>query len=279
MKLRKITGLETPYVGISKSEYQIEKRRLQLELLKIQQWIIKNKHRVLVIFEGRDAAGKGSTIKRFTENLIPAHFSVHSLGIPSERESRRWFSRYESLFPKEGHISFFDRSWYSRALIQPTMGYCTENQYKRFIKKVLSWEHKHIQGGLILFKLYLSVDPEVQLIRFENRITNPLTYWKLSNNDINARKKWAIFTKYKEQMFEYTSSKVSPWVVINSNKKAEARLTSMLHFVNAFEGNFKSLTGEDVRVANSISVGGVKFGGLTLQQLAILKKLKDEEHG
>lgn len=278
MKLRKIKAIETPYTNVSESEYQVEKRRLQVELLKIQQWIIKNKLRLVVIFEGRDAAGKGSTIKRFTENLIPSQFSVHALGVPSKSESKYWFRRYESLFPKEGNISFFDRSWYTRALIEPTMGYCSENQYKRFIKKVLSWEHNHIESGVILFKFYLSVDRETQLIRFENRLSNPLTYWKLSDNDIHARKKWAVFTQYKEQMFQNTSSKQSPWIVVNANTKKQARLTSMLYLVRAFgRRKFEPLTGEDVRITHSISVGGVKFGGLTLQQLAVLKKLKDQE--
>tara|TARA_X000000950_G_C13493025_1_gene488567 strand:- start:133 stop:615 length:483 start_codon:yes stop_codon:yes gene_type:complete len=158
------------------------------------------------------------------------------------------------------------------------MGYCSENQYKRFIKKVLSWEHNHIESGIIIFKFYLSVDRKTQLIRFENRLSNPLTYWKLSDNDIHARKKWAVFTKYKEQMFEYTSSKKSPWIVVNANTKKQARLTSMLYLVRAFgRRKFEPLTGEDVIVTHSISVGGVKFGGLTLQQMAVLKELKEKE--
>ena len=278
VKLKKIKAIETPYENISESDYQIEKRRLQVELLKIQQWVMKRNLKLIVLFEGRDAAGKGSTIKRFTENLIPSHFSIHALGVPSKSESKYWFRRYESLFPKEGHISFFDRSWYTRALIEPTMGYCSENQYKRFIKKVLSWEHNHIESGIILFKFYLSVDRKTQLIRFENRLSNPLTYWKLSDNDIHARKKWAVFTKYKEQMIEYTSSKKSPWIVVNANTKKQARLTSMLYLVRAFgRRKFEPLTGEDVIVTHSISVGGVKFGGLTLQQMAVLKELKEKE--
>lgn len=278
MKQKNIRIIENPYQNISESEYQVEKRRLQVELLKIQQWLVRQKISLVVIFEGRDAAGKGSTIKRFTENLIPAHFSINALGVPTESESKYWFRRYESLFPKPGSIAFFDRSWYSRALIEPTMGYCSEKRYKRFMRKVLNWEHSHIEKGLLMVKFYLSVDQETQLIRFENRLSNPLTYWKFSENDLNARKKWALFTKYKNQMFEYTSSEKSPWVVVNANSKKQARLTSMLYLVRVFgRRKFEPLTGEDVRVSHSISVGGVKFGDLTLQQLAVLKELKDQE--
>ena len=278
MKLKKIKTIETPYRGINEQDYQNEKRRLQVELLKIQQRLIKNGQSLAIVFEGRDAAGKGSTIKRFTENLMPTHFKVCAMGIPSKPESRYWFRRYESQFPNQSGIVLFDRSWYSRALIEPTMGYCSESRYKRFIKKVLDWEHKHIENGLLLTKFYLSIDKETQLFRFEDRLSNPLTYWKFSNNDLHARKKWELFTQYKEQMFQHTSSERSPWVVINANKKKEARLTSMLYLVRAFgRKGFEPLTGEDVRITHSISVGGVKFRGLTMQQMAVLKDLKDQE--
>lgn len=278
MKLKKIKSIETPYIGVSEADYQIEKRRLQVELLKIQQRVIKEDQRLVIVFEGRDAAGKGSTIKRFTENLMPNHFRVNALGVPTQKESKYWFRRYEKQFPRPGQIVFFDRSWYSRALIEPTMGYCTEKQYKYFMRKVLDWEHKLIDDGVLLTKFYLSIDKEAQLYRFEDRLSNPLTYWKFSENDLQARKKWELFTQYKEQMFNYTSSEKSPWVVVSANKKAEARLTSMLYLVRAF-GNksFVPLTGEDITKTHTIKVGGVKFRGLTLQQLAVLKDLKTQE--
>ena len=278
MKLRKIKKIETPYTGISESDYQAEKRRLQVELLKIQQRLIKTDQKLVVVFEGRDAAGKGSTIKRFTENLMPNHYKVIALGIPNESESKYWFRRYEKHFPLDGNISFFDRSWYSRALIEPTMGYCSEARYKRFIKNVLSWEHKHIDNGLLLTKFYLSIDKETQLFRFQDRMSSPLTYWKFSQNDLHARKKWELFTRYKEQMFNYTSSEKSPWVVVHANTKKEARLTCMLYLVRAFgRRSFEPLTGEDIIAKHSISVGGVKFRDLSLQQLAVLKELKEQE--
>lgn len=278
MKLKKIRTIETPYTGISEKDYQIEKRRLQVEILKIQQRLIKEGQRLAVVFEGRDAAGKGSTIKRFTENLVPSNTKVIALGIPTEKESKYWFKRYEKHFPKAGKVVFFDRSWYTRAMIEPTMGYCTEKQYKYFMNKVLKWEHNHISNGLLLVKFYLSISEDTQLYRFEDRLSNPLTYWKFSKNDLKARKKWKIFTQYKEQMFHFTSSEISPWVVVNANKKREARLTCLLYLTRLF-GNktFEPLTGEDVTKTHSIKVGGVKFRGLTMQQLAVLKELKEQE--
>lgn len=278
MKLKKIKAIETPYRYILEAEYQNEKRRLQLELLKIQQRVMRESLRVAIVFEGRDAAGKGSTIKRFTENLIPNYFEVVQLGIPSKKESKNWFRRYEKQLPKPGHITFFDRSWYSRALIEPTMGYCSESQYHYFMNKVLNWEHKLMDQGVLLLKFYLSIDQDTQLYRFEDRLSNPLTYWKFSENDLKARKKWETFTLYKEQMFHYTSSDRSPWVVVNANVKKEARLTCMLYMVRAFGiKTFEPLTGEDVTKTNSIKIAGVKFRGLSDQQMAVLEELKENE--
>lgn len=276
--MKKIKSIDTPYVGISEKDYQIEKRRLQVELLKIQQSIIKNKQRLAVVFEGRDAAGKGSTIKRFTENLMPSHFKIVALGIPSATDKKYWFRRYEKQMPADNQIAFFDRSWYNRALIEPTMGYCSEKQYKYFMKKVLDWEHKQQDEGLILVKFYLSISSDTQLYRFEDRLSNPLTFWKFSENDLHARKKWEKFTHFKDQMFQHTSSEQSPWVVIKANVKKEARLTAMLYLVQLLgNGKFKPLTGEDITKTHSIEVGGVKFRGLSLRQMAVLEELKEQE--
>jgi len=276
MKFKKIKAIETPYQGIKEKEYQIEKRRLQVELLKIQQIIVSNNERMVIVFEGRDAAGKGSTIKRFNENLMPAHFRTIELGIPSKKESKNWFRRYGQHMPAGGEIVFFDRSWYTRAMIEPAMGYCSESQYKYFMKKVLKWEHQLMDEGTLLVKFYLSISEDTQLFRFEDRIKNPLTFWKFSNNDLKARQKWHIFTKFKEQMFARTSSIKSPWIVINANKKKEARLTSMLHLVRLC-GNkdFEPLTGVDVIKTQSIDIAGVKFDGLSMKQIAVLDELKN----
>ncbi|MDX1736191.1 MAG: polyphosphate kinase 2, partial [Halioglobus sp.] len=150
--VKKVVAIETPYQGISEADYQVEKRRLQVEMLRIQKRLMHEGKRLAIVFEGRDAAGKGSTIKRFTENMIPANYRVVELGIPTPQESKNWFRRYQKHFPRAGEVVFFDRSWYTRAMIEPTMGYCSESQYKYFMKKVLDWEHEHIEQGLLLVK-------------------------------------------------------------------------------------------------------------------------------
>jgi polyphosphate kinase 2 len=279
MKLKKLTAIDTPYAGISEPEYQIEKRRLQLELLRIQKRLSNEEKKLIIVFEGRDAAGKGSTIKRFTENMMPTNYNIVALGIPTEKESKNWFGRYEKHFPKNGHVAFFDRSWYSRALIEPTMNYCSKAQYKYFMSKVLNWEHKLIDEGVLIVKFYLSINKEAQLFRFENRLDNPLAFWKFSENDLKAREKWENFTLFKEQMFSHTSSEKSPWIVINANKKREARLTAMLHLIRLLgRKKFEPLTGEDVTHTYSIKIGGVKFRGLTPRQHAVLEELKEQEN-
>jgi polyphosphate kinase 2 len=268
---------DNPYEGIGVKDYHVEKRRLQLELLNIQQHTVKNKKRLCIAFDGRDAAGKGSTILRFTENLMPQHYRVVALGIPTKKESKYWFNRYERHLPYPGEIVFFDRSWYNRALIEPTMGYCTKKQYKHFIHRVLDWEHELIDNGLMLVKFYLSVDRQHQLGRFQERLSDPLTFWKFSQNDLKARKKWEVYTNYKNQMFANTSSKRSPWINVNSNIQTEARLNCMLHVVQLF-GNqeFIPLTGVDVVEKHSIEINGVVFDNLSSLQYTTLKKLADK---
>jgi polyphosphate kinase 2 len=212
---------------ITRGEFESEKYDIQVELLKLQEWIMKNKKRVAIVFEGRDAAGKGSTIKRFTEYLNPKGFKVVALGVPTPEEKENWLGRYEKYLPGEGEITFFDRSWYNRGVVEPAMGYCTEEQYLNFIEGVLPWEESLIDGGLILIKLWFSITKEKQLLRFEMRKKSPLKYWKFSPNDAKVVDKWDIITKYKNQMFNNTSSSKSPWVVINSNDKRIGMLNAM----------------------------------------------------
>ncbi len=277
MKVRNVKTIETPYAGISVDDYKVEKRRLQLELLKIQNEILRSGHRLAIVFEGRDAAGKGSTIKRFTEYLNSRYVRIIELGIPTKKESKYWFKRYEQYLPEPGHMIFFDRSWYSRALIEPTMGYCSEKRYRYFMKKVLTWEHKLLDQNIILVKFYLSIDADTQLFRFEDRLNNPLTFWKFSENDLNARKKWKIFTKYKQQMVARTSSERSPWIEINANRKIEARLTAMLHLVRLIGNkNFEPLTGEDVIANQSVKIKGIEFNNLSFEQIRVLNELASE---
>lgn len=271
---KKIAYIETPYKGITLDDYNVEKRRLQLELLKAQQRVVDEKRRVVISLDGRDAAGKGATIKRLVERMMPKFFHAVELGIPTPSESKHWFKRYENHFPVPGEITFFDRSWYNRALIEPTMGYCTEEQYKYFMRKVLKWEHKLIDKGIVMIKFYLSVSSETQLLRFHERLSDPLKFWKFSENDMHARKKWERFTMYKEQMFARTSSAKSPWVVVNANNAYEARLTCMLHIIRTLgKSDYVPLTGEDVRKTYTIEINGVPFKGLNAMQYATLQEL------
>ncbi len=157
-----IIYLNSEYNNFSEKQYSDEKFKLQVELLKLQQWVVKYNKKIAIIFEGRDAAGKGSTIERFIEYLIPKYFRVFELGTPTEKQNKNWFKTHEKVLPKKGEIVFFDRSWYSRAMIQPTMGYCSKGQYKYFRSKINKWEKKLIKDGLILIKFYLSVNKPTQ---------------------------------------------------------------------------------------------------------------------
>lgn len=271
----------TDYKNISESQYQDEKFKLQVELLKLQEWIVKKDKRIAIIFEGRDAAGKGSTIKRFIEHLIPKHFRVYELGTPTEQQNKHWLQTHEKALPKNGEIVFFDRSWYSRAMIQPTMGYCNKSQYKYFMENVNNWEKTLIDDGLILIKFYLSVNKPTQKMRFHIRENHQLKYWKLSSNDLKTLKKWEEYTFYKNQMFEKTSTDYSPWVIINSNDKMVARLNAMRYVLNEinYEGKIKLAKAEwefDIN-DNNLTLFGVHFDDLNPSQYALLSKLKQLE--
>lgn len=224
---------------LTRREYEAEKYQIQVELLKLQEWVVANKKRVAIVFEGRDSAGKGSTIKRFVEYLNPKGFRVVALGVPTPEEKENWFARYEAHMPKEGEIVFFDRSWYNRAVVEPAMGYCTEEQYRSFMDNVLKWEEKMIKKqGLILIKFWFSITKEKQIKRFDLRQQSPLKYWKFSPNDAKVVDKWDIIGQYKNQMFNNTASRTSPWVIINSNDKKIGRLNAMRYALSAipYEG-------------------------------------------
>ena len=271
----------TEYKKLTPKQYKKEKKRLQVELLKLQNWIIKNNKRVAIVLEGRDAAGKGSTIKRFIENMMPTSFEVKEMGVPTTTQRRNWFKTWDRMLPKPGNLILFDRSWYSRATIQPVMGYCSEIQYKNFMNKVNQWENTHIDSGLILIKLYLSVTKENQEIRFHLREMNPLKYWKLSPHDWKAHKKWQFFTKFKEHMFQKTSTDSSPWVVINSNVKMIARLNAMRYVLGTIEYSGK----EDLKLKKwnqedpeyEITIDNVLFEKLNKEQYDFLFNLKANE--
>lgn len=218
---------------ITKKQYYSEKYGLQVELLKLQEWVIKNNKKVAIIFEGRDAAGKGSTIKRFTEYLNPNGFRIVTLGKPTEEEENNWFGRYEKYLPKPGKIVFFDRSWYGRSVIEPAMGYCTKEQYNDFMMNVVPWEEDMIKNkDLILIKFWFSITKEKQRKRFKFRQDSPLKYWKFSENDSKVIDKFEIIQEFKNKMFNETSTDVTPWVIINSNDKKVGRLNAMRYVLS-----------------------------------------------
>jgi polyphosphate kinase 2 len=271
----------TEYKALSQQKYSKEKNRLQVELLKLQEWVINRDKRVAIVLEGRDAAGKGSTIKRFIENMMPKGVEVIELGVPTKKQEKNWFRTWEKRMPKSGKIHFFDRSWYSRALIQPVMGYCNEKQYKYFMTKINKWEKKVIEDGLILIKIYLSISKENQEIRFHLRETSALKYWKISPNDWKAQKRWQILTTFKEIMFNKTSTRESPWVIINSDNKMIGRLNAMRYVLSSieYEGkeNLKQKKWTRDAPQYELKVNNVRFENLNKEQYDILYKIKANE--
>lgn len=217
---------------LPRRKYEEEKYDIQVELLKLQEWVIKNGERVAIVFEGRDSAGKGSTIKRFVEYLNPKHFKVVALGVPTEEEKKNWFGRYEKYLPGPGEIVFFDRSWYNKAVVEPAMGYCTEEEYMNFMENVNDWEQSLVRQGITLIKFWFSITREKQQLRFRLRQESPLKYWKFSPNDAKVIDKWELITKYKNQMFNKTSTKLNPWIIINSNDKKIGRLNAMRYLLS-----------------------------------------------
>ncbi len=220
---------------LTRKQFEREKFELQIELLKLQEWVKNNKKKIAIVFEGRDTSGKGSTIKRFVEYLDPKGFKVVALSVPSEQEKKNWFSRYKKHMPKEGEIVFFDRSWHNRSVVEPAMGYCTAEQYKKFMQKVNSWEQSLIDSGIILIKFWFSITREKQIQRFELRKKSPLKYWKFSCNDSKVISKWDLITYYKKQMFQQNSIPENPWVIINTNDKRVGRLNAIRYVLSIID--------------------------------------------
>jgi polyphosphate kinase 2 len=215
--------------------YEEELRNLQIELVKLQQWIAKNKMRVAIIFEGRDAAGKGGNIRRFTEHLNPRAMNVVALTKPTEIERGQWyFRRYIKEMPNTGEIVFFDRSWYNRAVVEPVMGFCTETQYQNFMVQVSEFEHMMYEDGMVLIKFWFSISKDEQLARFNARIATPLKRWKFSPVDRKSQELWDKYTHYKEQMYSRTHTSYSPWITVKANDKKLARLESIRYVLSQF---------------------------------------------
>ena len=238
------------------------------------------KRQICIIFEGRDTAGKSTAIRFFSEYLRPQHFNYVQLGIPTKWESSHWFQRWEKALPKKGEISFLDRSWYTRAITEPIMGYCNEHQYRSFMKKVNNWEEKQLKNGVELTKFYFSLSKNQQEIRMKARKNSELKYWKLSKNDEKIITKWNAFTLYKEQMFDKTGTENNPWVSINSNNKMIARLTSLRYLLikTDYEGKKILKPTKWSKSLNNYSTNleGIRFDNLSYDQFMVISKYSDD---
>ena len=213
--------------------YEDELKCLQVEMVRLQRWVQSSGRRIAIVVEGRDAAGKGGTIRRFTEHLNPRAMRVVALPRPTEQERGQWyFQRYIQQLPNKGEIVFFDRSWYNRAVVEPVMGFCSKKEHQRFLQQVTEFEHMLYEDGVTLIKFWFSISKEEQQRRFETRRINPLKQWKWSPVDEKAQELWDSYTRYKEEMFSKTHTTFSPWIIVKANDKQAARLESLRYVLN-----------------------------------------------
>ncbi len=225
--------MEKPITKLSKNVYEKELAKLHEQLVYLQEWVKSEGLKVVVIFEGRDAAGKGGVIKRITEPLNPRVCRVVALGTPTEREKSQWyFQRYVPHLPAAGEIVLFDRSWYNRAGVEKVMGFCTDAEYEEFLRSCPEFERMLERSGIILIKYWFSVSDEIQEKRFKARIDNSLKRWKFSPMDLESRSKWLDYSKAKDEMFSYTDTKQCPWYVVNADDKKRARLNCIAHLLS-----------------------------------------------
>ena len=232
---------------MARDEYERVKRRLQIELLKLQNWSKRTRARHVIVFEGRDAAGKGGTIQRFTEHLNPRGARVVALDKPTDREITQWyFQRYVSHLPAGGEMVLFDRSWYNRAGVERVMGFCSSQDYDEFIRQAPLFEQMLIENGISLTKLWCSVSPAEQRTRFAIRLVDPVRQWKFSPMDMESVNRWDDYTRAKEEMFEATDTDIAPWIVVKSNDKKRARINAMRYVLGKFDYDDKDheLVGE-----------------------------------
>ncbi|MCI0608091.1 MAG: polyphosphate kinase 2 [Anaerolineae bacterium] len=242
-------------LAIDKKTYEKELARLQEELIKLQEWIRFKNLKVVVIFEGRDAAGKGGAIKRITESLSPRVCRVVALPAPTEREKTQWyFQRYVAHLPAGGEMVLFDRSWYNRANVERVMGFCTNDEYNEFMRSVPEFERMLVRSGIILIKYWFSVSDKEQEIRFQSRIDDPTKRWKLSPMDLNSRARWVEYSKAKDEMFAHTDIKQAPWHVVNADNKRCARLNCIRHLLSMIP--FEDLTPEPIVLPPRQQEGG-----------------------
>ncbi len=243
---------------MKRKEYERLKAGLQVELLKVQRWVRRSGRKVVILFEGRDAAGKGGTIKRFMEHLNPRGARVVALDKPSDVERGQWyFQRYIRHLPTAGEMVLFDRSWYNRAGVERVMGFCTGQEYLEFLRQCPEMERMLVNSGILLFKFYFSVSQDEQAYRFERRSTDPLKQWKISPVDLASLNKWDSYTQAKEAMFFYTDTADAPWTVIKSDDKKRARIAAMQFFLSRLDYPDKDhdvVTGPDPLIAESATV-------------------------
>ncbi|MFQ3296826.1 MAG: polyphosphate kinase 2 [Polaribacter sp.] len=215
-------------------DYQKKLKKLQVELIRLQTWAIHNNERIIIVFQGRDAAGKGGAIRRLTERINPRHMRIVALPKPTEDEKTQWyFQRYVEQFPKAGEIVFFDRSWYNRAVVEPVNDFCTPEEYEIFMNQVNNFEKMILESGIHLVKIYMSISKKEQAKRFADIKSNPLKQWKMTKVDEKAQLLWEQYTEYKNAMFQKTNTKISPWKVIRANRKTEARVNVINHVLSS----------------------------------------------
>lgn len=213
--------------------YEKRLENYQVELIKLQNWVIENNKRVCILFEGRDAAGKGGAIRRITHHLNPRHYRVMALPKPTSQERGQWyFQRYVNRLPSPGDIVFFDRSWYNRAVVEPVNGFCTDEEYQRFMQDINNFEEMVTGSNMILIKLYFSITKEEQKRRFIDIKSDPLKRWKMSPVDERAQELWDVYTQYKEEMFRVTNTEKNPWIIIKADRKSNARLEAVQHLLD-----------------------------------------------
>ena len=232
---------------IKAKDYERELARLQQELVRLQRWIRHEGLKVVVIFEGRDAAGKGGVIKRITERLNPRVVRVVALGTPSDREKTRWwFQRYVAELPAAGEMVLFDRSWYNRGLVEPVMGFCSEEEYREFLRSCPEFERMLVRSGIMVVKYWFSVSDAEQERRFQGRISDPVKRWKLSPVDVQGRSRWVDFSKAKDTLFAHTDIKQAPWYVVDADSKKAARLNCISHLLSLIP--YETVPWEDVEL-------------------------------
>jgi polyphosphate kinase 2 len=250
-----VTAASESVIWVDKKTYISELNRLQVELVKLQEWVRFKGLKVVVIFEGRDAAGKGGVIKRITESLNPRVCRIVALPAPTEREKTQWyFQRYVAHLPAAGEIVLFDRSWYNRAGVERVMGFCTEEEHAEFLRSVPEFERMLVRSGIILIKYWFSVSNKEQEIRFQERMSDPTKRWKLSPMDLQSRARWVEYSKAKDEMFAFTDIKQAPWFVVNADNKQCARLNCIHHLLSKI--TFEDLTPESIVLPPRQKEGG-----------------------